>query len=98
MITFEVMMMVTERIEDLQIGDDETGWNAVLERRADFDGRFVYGVRSTGIYCRPTCPSRRPRRDQVAFFSIPDEAERAGFRPCRKCRPRFAVNPQVELV
>jgi AraC family transcriptional regulator of adaptative response/methylated-DNA-[protein]-cysteine methyltransferase len=53
-----------------------------------FDGLFVYAVRSTGIYCRPTCPSRRPRREQVEFFDACDAAEAAGFRPCRRCHPR----------
>jgi AraC family transcriptional regulator, regulatory protein of adaptative response / methylated-DNA-[protein]-cysteine methyltransferase len=62
-------------------------WDAVVSRDAAYDGRFVYGVRSTGIFCRPTCPSRRPDRKQVAFFSAPQAAERAGFRPCRRCSP-----------
>ena len=56
-------------------------------------GAFVYAVRSTGIYCRPGCASRRPRRDRVTFFDTPDEAEGAGFRPCRRCRPRDVVGP-----
>ena len=68
--------------------DPETAWTAVLERDARFDGRFVYAVDSTGIYCRPTCPSRRPRRANVRFFSAPQEAEGEGYRPCRRCRPR----------
>ena len=61
-------------------------WNAVLARDASAD--FIYGVRSTGVYCRPGCPSRRPRRDSVSFFSSPDVAEIAGYRECRRCRPR----------
>ena len=48
---------------------------------------FVYAVRSTGIYCRPSCPSRRPRRDRVIFFDTAADAERAGYRACRRCRP-----------
>ncbi|HEX5370937.1 MAG TPA: bifunctional DNA-binding transcriptional regulator/O6-methylguanine-DNA methyltransferase Ada [Dehalococcoidia bacterium] len=68
--------------------DNETRWQATEQRNARFDGLFVYAVRSTGIYCRPTCPSRRPRREQVAFFDACDDAEAAGFRPCRRCRPR----------
>jgi AraC family transcriptional regulator of adaptative response/methylated-DNA-[protein]-cysteine methyltransferase len=62
-------------------------WQAVLTRDADAQD-FVYAVRTTGIYCRPTCPSRRPRRESVAFFSSADVAEVAGFRECRRCRPR----------
>jgi len=68
-------------------------WQAVLERQP---GAFVYAVRSTGVYCRPTCPSRRPRREQVVFYDRPDQAERAGFRPCRRCRP--AQDSDAEMV
>jgi AraC family transcriptional regulator of adaptative response/methylated-DNA-[protein]-cysteine methyltransferase len=70
--------------------DDEGYWRAVLTRDERFDGRFVFAVRSTGIYCRPSCPARRPRRPQVLFFPLPEAAERAGFRSCRRCRPRGA--------
>ena len=62
-------------------------WTAVLRRDPRFDQQFVYAVRSTGIYCRPTCPSRRPRRDQVTFFDVPRKAEQAGFRACHRCHP-----------
>jgi len=65
-------------------------WHAVQVRDRRADGAFVYGVRSTGIYCRPSCPSRKPRREQVVFFSLPDAAEQEGFRECRRCRPRAA--------
>lgn len=74
-------------------------WRAVAARDTRSDGRFVYGVRSTGIYCRPSCPSRRPQRAQVQFFAVPEAAERNGFRPCRRCQPRNATrSPQAELV
>jgi AraC family transcriptional regulator of adaptative response/methylated-DNA-[protein]-cysteine methyltransferase len=62
-------------------------WAAVLARDPASDGRFVYAVRSTGIYCRPTCPSRRAHPENVAFYPDPAAAEQAGFRPCRRCRP-----------
>ena len=62
-------------------------WTAVLDRDSAADGRFVYAVASTRIYCRPTCPSRRPRRRQVRFFATPAAAETAGYRACRRCRP-----------
>jgi AraC family transcriptional regulator, regulatory protein of adaptative response / methylated-DNA-[protein]-cysteine methyltransferase len=65
-------------------------WQAVLARDRSRDGAFVFGVRSTGIYCRPSCPARHPRREQVAFFHRPDDAEAAGFRACRRCHPRQA--------
>jgi AraC family transcriptional regulator of adaptative response/methylated-DNA-[protein]-cysteine methyltransferase len=67
--------------------DAEAAWAAVLRRDARFDGSFVYAVASTGVYCRPTCPSRRPRRDRVAFLPGPAAAEAAGYRACRRCRP-----------
>jgi AraC family transcriptional regulator of adaptative response/methylated-DNA-[protein]-cysteine methyltransferase len=62
-------------------------WAAVQGRDPRFDQQFVYAVRSTGIYCRPSCPSRRPRREQVTFFGAPQEAEQAGFRACHRCHP-----------
>src|SRR6266550_1263180 len=75
-------------------------WSAVISRDASRDGSFVFAVRSTGIYCRPSCPARRPRREQVRFFQVPEAAERAGFRACRRCHPRRAQtgDPQIELV
>ena len=71
--------------------DDATAWNAVLARDAAYDGRFVYAVSTTGVFCRPTCPSRRPNRENVQFFPTTESAERAGFRPCRRCRPKSAL-------
>ena len=65
-------------------------WQAVMARDRRFDGAFVYAVRSTGIYCRPSCGSRKPRRTQVSFFPIPEAAEREGFRACRRCHPAAA--------
>ncbi|MBI4421074.1 MAG: bifunctional DNA-binding transcriptional regulator/O6-methylguanine-DNA methyltransferase Ada, partial [Gemmatimonadetes bacterium] len=65
-------------------------WRAVAARDRRFDGAFVYAVRSTGVYCRPSCASRRPRRERVTFFTRPTDAERAGYRPCRRCHPRDA--------
>ena len=60
-------------------------WTQVVERDPASDGRFVYAVRTTGVYCRPSCPSRKPFRRNVEFFPDPAEAERAGFRACRRC-------------
>ena len=70
--------------------DDEARWTAVLEHDRAADGRFVYAVSSTGIYCRPSCPSRRPRRDRVAFFDAPADARVAGYRACKRCKPDAA--------
>ena len=73
--------------------DDSTAWESVLRRDPSADARFLYGVTTTGIYCRPSCPSRRPKRDNVAFFSSAEAAERAGFRACQRCRPDRAKEP-----
>src|SRR5215475_1735441 len=74
-------------------------WQAIQTRDADFDGVFYYGVRTTGGYCRPSCASRRPKRENVLFFALPEAARQAGFRACRRCRPDEAVvrDPQAEL-
>jgi len=79
---------------------NEKRWLAVQTRDRGADGAFVYAVRSTGIYCRPSCPSRKPRREQVEFFSLPDAAEQRGFRACLRCRPRLArlSDPRAAVV
>jgi len=78
---------------------DNEKWGAVLRRDGRFDGVFVLAVRSTGIYCKPSCPARHPKRENVMFFSSPDEAERHGFRPCRRCKPQEATrSPQMDLI
>ena len=68
-------------------GDDATRWRAIVARDPMADGRFFYSVRTTGVYCRPSCPSRRARREYVRFHVTGADAERAGFRPCKRCRP-----------
>jgi len=73
-------------------------WDAVQARDAAQDGRFVFAVSSTGVYCRPSCPSRRPRRENVSFFRRPEEAEKAGYRACLRCRPKaLAHGPAAEV-
>ncbi len=72
----------------------ERYWQAVSERDTRYDGVFVFAVRSTGVYCRPSCPARRSRRDNVIFFAQPSGAEQAGFRPCRRCHPQQAMPPE----
>ncbi len=66
---------------------DVVRWQAVLERDRSVDGSFVYAVQTTHIYCRPTCPSRRPKREHARFFENAQEAERSGFRACKRCKP-----------
>jgi AraC family transcriptional regulator of adaptative response/methylated-DNA-[protein]-cysteine methyltransferase len=68
-------------------------WDAVLRRDRRVDGTFVYAVTSTGVYCRPSCGSRRPRRERARFFDTPAGAEQAGFRPCLRCRPERDAAP-----
>ena len=69
------------------VTDGEAAWEAVRARDARWDGRLVFAVASTGIYCRPSCPAKRPLRKNVSFFQSPGAAREAGFRPCRRCRP-----------
>jgi AraC family transcriptional regulator of adaptative response/methylated-DNA-[protein]-cysteine methyltransferase len=68
-------------------GGDDAAWAAVRGRDRGADGRFYYAVASTGVYCRPSCPSRRPRRENTRFFRTPADAERAGYRACLRCSP-----------
>jgi AraC family transcriptional regulator, regulatory protein of adaptative response / methylated-DNA-[protein]-cysteine methyltransferase len=88
------MIQTMERISNSEIPrtrrvpPSEDWWNAVRKRDRGADGKFVYAVRSTGIYCRPSCPSRKPQRDQVEFYSLPEAAEQKGFRACQRCQPR----------
>jgi AraC family transcriptional regulator of adaptative response/methylated-DNA-[protein]-cysteine methyltransferase len=67
-------------------GEDQR-WEAVRGRNRAADGAFFYSVQTTGVYCRPSCPARVPRRENVRFHATRAEAERAGFRPCKRCRP-----------
>lgn len=73
--------------------NEALAWESVLQRDPSADDRFLYAVTTTGIYCRPSCPSRRPKRDNVAFFSSAAAAEEAGFRACQRCRPNRAKAP-----
>jgi AraC family transcriptional regulator of adaptative response/methylated-DNA-[protein]-cysteine methyltransferase len=74
-------------------------WEALVARDATHDGVFFFGVSSTGVYCRPSCPAKRPRRENVTFFRRPDEAEKAGYRACLRCRPKvLGENPQIATV
>ena len=76
--------------------DPERCWQALCERDANYDGRFVFAVRSTGIFCRPSCPARRPLRANVQFLSDATSAAAAGFRPCKRCTPQGA-SPAEQL-
>jgi len=94
------MSAILDRQITMDSDDHDTFWDAVLARDSRFDGRFVFAVHSTKIFCRPSCPARRPRRDRVAFFPLPEAAAQAGFRACKRCLPQQAsvVDPQVGMV
>jgi AraC family transcriptional regulator of adaptative response/methylated-DNA-[protein]-cysteine methyltransferase len=78
--------------------DPDAAWAAVMGRDGQRDGTFVYAVTTTGVYCRPSCPSRRPHRQNVLFFDVPDAAEHAGFRACRRCKPRDEAAPTAAMI
>ncbi len=73
-------------------------WRAVLARDETRDGTFVFGVRSTGIYCKPSCPARHPQIEQVVLFRGPEQAEQSGFRACKRCNPKETRSPRAESV
>ena len=81
-------MSETQRRAQGGAPSDEVRWQAVVGRDSRYDGSFVTGVLTTGIYCRPSCSARQPRRENVRFYDNPEAAERAGFRACLRCRPR----------
>ena len=76
--------------ETFPFDSDDARWDAVAARDATADGRFVFAVTSTGVYCRPGCPARRPRRANVAFYPNGPAARADGFRPCKRCEPDAA--------
>src|SRR5262245_42468893 len=67
--------------------DHDPRWLAITARDADSDGSFVYSVKTTGVYCRPSCPARQAKPINVAFHATAADAERAGFRACKRCKP-----------
>ena len=79
---------------------EEERWQAVKRRDPAFDGEFLFAVRTTGIYCRPSCASRPAKRENVTFFETGAQAEKAGYRACKRCRPDklAAPDPQIEAV
>src|SRR5215813_14437521 len=89
-----VAVPMTERL------NETARWDAVIGRDRTADGLFVYAVTSTSVFCRPSCPSRRPRRDRVRFFDDVAAARAAGFRACKRCTPEQAVmtDPWIEKV
>ena len=77
---------------ELAIEDQEMCWQVALSKDTSMDGVFFVAVRTTGIYCRPSCRSKQPKRENVTFFATADEAEAAGYRACKRCKPREAIS------
>ena len=77
--------------------NDDARWQIALAKDRRFDGRFVTGVLSTGIYCRPSCPARPPKRENVRFFASPADAEAAGLRACLRCRPEALARDEAAV-
>ena len=84
-------MNMTKNDRDARATETDPRWADVVTRNSAAEGVFYYGVRTTGVYCRPTCPSRRPRPANVEFFATREAAEGAGFRPCKRCTPQQAA-------
>jgi AraC family transcriptional regulator of adaptative response/methylated-DNA-[protein]-cysteine methyltransferase len=76
---------------DMPFANDHDRWAALVERDVNADRKFYYSVATTGVYCEPSCAARLARRDNVAFHATRADAERAGFRPCKRCRPNDAI-------
>jgi AraC family transcriptional regulator of adaptative response/methylated-DNA-[protein]-cysteine methyltransferase len=92
------MMIQTDVTTDTPSRPEDARWRAVLNRDRHQDGAFVLAVRTTGIYCRPSCPARRPRRENVAFYDTPADARAQGFRACLRCHPDDATDPRPAWV
>ncbi|NNE85984.1 MAG: methylated-DNA--[protein]-cysteine S-methyltransferase [Alphaproteobacteria bacterium] len=75
----------------MPFANDHDRWAALVERDVNADRKFYYSVATTGVYCKPSCAARLARRENVAFHATPADAERAGFRPCKRCRPSEAI-------
>ncbi len=84
-------------MDGLMIELNDPRWRAVLDRDVTQDGAFVYAVGTTGIYCRPSCASRKPKPENVRFYPDPESARRAGYRPCKRCRPDQVTGIDVRL-
>jgi methylphosphotriester-DNA--protein-cysteine methyltransferase len=91
-------MMKTETTNQAKINDWR--WQIVQSKITDFDGLFFTAVRSTGIYCKPSCRSRLPKRENITFYPTQVEAERAGFRACLRCKPNLenTISPTAAML
>lgn len=90
-----IAMLQTMAQPDILIDTEDARWDAVMRRDTQADGRFFTCVKTTGIYCRPSCGAKKPKRENVFFVETQGEAEAAGFRACKRCRPEDAVRPDA---
>jgi AraC family transcriptional regulator, regulatory protein of adaptative response / methylated-DNA-[protein]-cysteine methyltransferase len=92
------------RMDNVARLNADTSWAAFMRRDRSWDGRVIGAVKTTGIYCKPSCPARRPKREHVEFFTTGEEARAAGYRPCLRCKPdevgrdRDAIAAAVKLI
>src|SRR5207248_8704173 len=97
--TQEVMTVTQAKTAGSADSSDDRYWDAVIARHSKRDGEFFFAVSTTGVYCRPSCAARRPRRENVQFFAKPEQAEQAGYRACLRCRPKsFSGNTESDVV
>jgi len=100
----DILVPKSERMTNVARLDADTAWAAFMRRDRAWDGRVIGAVKTTGIYCKPSCPAKRPKRENVDFFATAEEARAAGFRPCMRCKPdevgrdREAVARAVRLI
>ena len=95
--TLETRDVIAGQMDENLFSTDQARWEALVHRDQRADGAFVYGVLTTGVYCRPTCPSKMPNRDNVRFFETSEDAERAGLRPCKRCSPDSFNGEQAHI-
>ncbi len=95
--TLETREVIAGQMDENLFSTDQARWEALVHRDRRADGAFVYGVLTTGVYCRPTCPSKMPNRDNVRFFDTSEDAERAGLRPCKRCSPDSFNEEQAHI-
>jgi AraC family transcriptional regulator of adaptative response/methylated-DNA-[protein]-cysteine methyltransferase len=94
----------SEHMDNVTRLDPDTAWAAFMRRDRSWDGSVIGAVKTTGVYCKPSCPARRPKREHVSFFANGQEARAAGYRPCLRCKPdevgrdREAVAQAVKLI
>ncbi|TVX98697.1 bifunctional transcriptional activator/DNA repair enzyme AdaA [Cohnella terricola] len=83
-------------MEEREITITDEKWRAVISNDASYDGRFFYAVKTTGIFCRPSCKSKPPKQENIRMFRTADQALSAGFRPCKRCKPTGVRLPDEE--